>query len=192
MTLSLPVQRVVSILTGAGYRTHSTPVTIGSVPFDFAAILIGANRALDLIVVIDTLEEQESRVRQKVEALSRALDLVASRRPLTVILVGPPPRATILEALGRVGRVLTVGTPTGDRADQLLSDALAVLLPLDLPQMSEAIADPLGEVHKRLSTEEDGLETLLAAAPMGAEAVKEALRALIQEPLRIDRETEQL
>jgi hypothetical protein len=180
------------MLTAAGYRLRSSPVTVASVPFDFAAVLIGADRTLDLIIVIDTLEEDESRVLQKVQALSRALDLVVSRRSLTVILVGPPPRATIIEALSRVCRVLPVGTPTGEGVGQFLNDALAVLLPLNLPHMSEAVADPLGEVHKRLSTEENDLETLLAAAPMGAKAVQEALRALIQEPLRIDPETEQL
>jgi hypothetical protein len=166
-------------------------MSVASVPFDFTAMLVGADRAIDLIIVIDTLEEQEPRIRQKVEALSRALDLVASRRPLTVILAGPPPRNIIIEALGRVCRVLSVGTPVGDGADQFLSDVLAVLLPLNLPQMSEAVADPLGELRKHLLPGEDGIESLLAAAPMGSEAVKQALRVLIQEPLHIDPETEQ-
>ena len=99
------------------------------------------------IIVIDTLVDGEARIRQKVEGLSRALDLAASRRPLTVVLVGPPPRPTIVEALARVSRVLTVGTPTGDSADRFLADTLAVLLPLVLPDASEAVVDPLDEVR---------------------------------------------
>jgi hypothetical protein len=89
MTQSQPVTRVVDILTNAGYRRRAAPVTVASVPFEFAALLLGSDRANDLIIVIDTLVDDEVRIRQKVEGLSRALDLVASRRPLTVVLVGP-------------------------------------------------------------------------------------------------------
>ncbi len=114
MTQSQPVIRVVRILTDAGYRTLEMPVTVASIPFEFAALLVGSDRANDLIVVIDTLDDSEARVRQKVEGLSRALDLVASRRPLTTVLVGPSPRPAIIEALARVSRVLNVGSPTGE------------------------------------------------------------------------------
>jgi hypothetical protein len=190
--LSPPVQRVVTLLTNAGYRSREAPMAIASVPFEFAAMLVGADRALDLIVVIDTIVESESRIRQKVEGLSRALDLVASRRPLTVVLVGPTPRSSTQEALARVCRVLSVGTPTGNGADGFLSDALAVLLPLDLPQASEVVANPLGEVRKQLPTSEvaKDVSTLFEAALSGTEAVKQALCALIQEPLNRHTETD--
>ncbi len=192
MTLSPPVQRVVTLLTQAGYRPREMPAVVASVPFEFAAMLLGADRALDLIIVIDTLIEPEPRIRQKVEALSRALDLVGSRRPLTVVLVGPLPRASILEALGRVCRVLPVGTPTGKKAGRFLSDALAVLLPLELPKSSEGVSDPLGEVRRRLagSAAADAVSTLVALAPAGADAVRDALRTLIKELLMAERETE--
>jgi hypothetical protein len=168
------------------------PMTVANVPFEFAAVLLGADRALDLIVVVDTLTEAEPRIRQKIEGLGRALDLVTSRRPLTVVLVGPPPRAPALEALGRVSRVLTVGTPIGEGADRFLADALAVLLPLQLPQTDETIADPIGEVRKRLSasTEDEGISALLESAPQGADGVKQALRAWLGEPL-METEAEQ-
>ena len=190
MTQSQPVTRVVDILTNAGYRQRTAPVKIASVPFEFAALLLGSDRANDLIIVIDTLVDNEARIRQKVEGLSRALDLVASRRPLTVVLVGPPPRPTIVEALARVSRVLTVGTPTGDNAGRFLADTLAVLLPLDLPDASEVVVDPLKEVRRHLSSDidQDALATVFAAAPSGAEAVKEALRAVLEAPLDLDSE----
>lgn len=92
MTESQPVIRIVDILTSARYRHLKAPLTIASVSFEFAALLVGSDRANDLIVVIDTLVDGEVRIRQKVEGLSRALDLVASRRPLTVVLVGPRSR----------------------------------------------------------------------------------------------------
>lgn len=192
MTLNPPIQRVVSLLTNAGYRRREMPMTVATMPFEFAAVLLGADRALDLIIVVDTLTEAEPRIRQKIQGLSRAMDLVSSRRPLTVVLVGPPPRATILEALGRVCRVLTVGTPTGESADRFLADALAVLLPLELPQADETVADPIGEVQKGLSAspDKDGLSHLLESAPQGADAVKEALRIWVGEPL-MEPETDQ-
>ena len=191
-TLNPPIQRVVTLLTNAGYRSHEMPLTVATMPFEFAAVLLGADRSLDLIVVVDTLTEVEQRVRQKIEGLSRALDLVASRRPLTVVLVGPPPQAPVLEALGRVSRVLTVGTPTGEGADRFLADALAVLLPLKLPQIDETVTDPVGVLRKRLpdSVLDTGISTLLESAPQGKAAVKQALRALLCEAL-IEPEIEQ-
>jgi hypothetical protein len=190
MTQNQPVTRVVQILTNAGYRNRPTPVTVASVPFEFAALLLGSDRANDLIIVIDTLVDSESRIRQKVEGLSRALDLVASRRPLTVVLVGPPPRTAIVEALSRVSRVLTVGTPTGNNADRFLTDALAVLLPLSLPDASEAVVEPLVELRKHLPSDIDAdvLAPLVTAAARGTEAVKEALRWTIETPLNIGSE----
>ena len=191
MTQSQPVTRVVQILTEAGYRTCQAPLTVASVPFDFAALLIGSNRALDLVVVVDILTEQpEPRIRQKVEGLSRALDLVASRRPLTVVLVGPPPRAATLEALTKVSRVLTVGTPIGDGASELIKTSLAVLLPLQLPDATEIAMDPLATVRSETANvpEIEILSPLFDSALSGPEAVKQALRGIICEPLNRARE----
>lgn len=190
MTQSQPVTRIVDILTSARYRHLKAPLAVASVPFEFAALLVGSDRANDLIVVVDTLVDGEVRIRQKVEGLSRALDLVASRRPLTVVLVGPPPRPSIIECLARVSRVLAVGTPTGDNADRFLTDALAVLLPLALPDASEAVADPISELRKQLGADadQDALAPLLAAAPIGADAVKDVLRAMLEAPLKFDSE----
>jgi hypothetical protein len=180
-----PVDRVVELLRSVGYRKCETPFTVASMQFEFAAVLVASSRALDLIVVIDTLTESESRIRQKVEGLSRALDLVASRRPLTTVLVGPPPPMTTASAISRVCRVLQVGTPTGDAADQFLRDALAVLLPLGLPDVSETVADPLGEVRRRVQGGEyvKEIATMLEAAVKGPEAVANNLRTLLSEPL---------
>jgi hypothetical protein len=161
---------------------------VASVPCEFAALLLGSDRANDLIIIIDTLVDGESRIKQKVEGLSRALDLVASRRPLTVVLVGPPPRSVIMDALARVSRVLSVGTPTGENADRFLADTLAVLLPLSLPDPSEAIVDPLNEIqtHVPPDLDADVVAPIFAAAPGGADAVREALREGLERSFNID------
>jgi hypothetical protein len=192
MTQSQPVRRVVDLLADAGYRQRETPVTVSSVPFEFSALFVGSDRSLDLIVVIDTLTELETRVRQKVEGLSRALDLVASRRPLTVVLVGPPPRAVIVAALSRVCRVLQVGTPTGSDAELSLRNSLAVLLPLELADASEIVADPFGEVRRYLqyAQHEEAVAEILASALEGTETVKQTLRTLLSEPFHVTPEAD--
>jgi len=184
VTPSQPVSRVVDLLTAAGYRPRATPVTVSSVPFEFPALLVGSDRSLDLIVVVDTLAESDVRVRQKIEGLSRALDLVASRRPLTLVLVGPPPRAMIVAALSRVCRVLQVGTPTGPEADLFLRNALAVLLPLEVADASASIVDPFGKVRRHLqhTQHEEEIAKIFAAALSGTDAVKQALRGLVLQP----------
>jgi hypothetical protein len=194
MTQSQPVVRVAQLLESAGYRSLPLPFTVAGVPFDFAALLVGSNRSLDLVVVIDTLTDPESRIRQKLESISRALDLVSSRRALTIILVGPPPRATILEALAKVGRVLVVGTPTGEGADRSVKDALAVLLPLDLPDASESVVDPFIEVRKWLppTDHDDTLTAVLDASFQGPDAVREAFRAILVEPLNLESKKDEL
>lgn len=75
MTLSAPVQRVVDLLRSAGYRPLAAKTMIASVPFEFDALLVGSERALDLIIVVDTLIEREARSRQKVEG---AVHLISS------------------------------------------------------------------------------------------------------------------
>jgi hypothetical protein len=188
-----PVTRVVELLVSAGYRALKSPFTIASVPFDFAAVLVGSDRALDLIVVVDTLTDTEPRIRQKVLGLSRALDLVASRRPLTTILVGPPPRMDTLDSLAKVSRVLPVGSPSGPAAQRLIEDALAALLPLTLPDSSEEVVDPLAEVHRRLPVAEDDetVNALLNAAHSGQDAVRGMLKKIITGPLEAKYEGEE-
>jgi hypothetical protein len=57
-----------------------------------------------------------------------------------------------------------------------------------LPDASETVVDPLAEVRKQLPTDsdQDALDLLLAAAPSGTEAVKEALRAVLKAALDLD------
>ena len=141
MTISTPVTRVTNILKNAGYRELEVPFSIASIPFNFAAALVGTDKNPDLIVVIDTVQDADIRARQKIDSLGRALDVVKSRRPVTAILTGPRPSDSVIEGMGRVCRVLPIGTPTGDSADQYIQDWLAVLLPLTLPDTNKTVAD---------------------------------------------------
>ncbi len=185
MTSGTPIDRVTSILTAVGYRPLSMPLMLGTVPFEFAGALLGPDKSPDLVLVVDTIEERDERVRQKIVALSRALDVIGSRRALTAILAGPRPKTALLEALGQVCRVLPVGTPVGPDADALLHDSLSVLLPLQLPEASDSVADPIGELSRQLPTDIDTTvrDAVLLRASQGSDGVEAALRALLSEVL---------
>ena len=186
MTTATPIDRVIAILGAASYRPRAQPFTVASVPFNFAAVLVGTGKTPDLIVVVDTVEESdEMRLRHLIEGLGRALDVAGSRRPLTAVLVGPKPSDFTLDALGQVCRVLAVGTPTGSAAEGELRDWLAVLLPLSLPDRNQAVADPLGELTQRLPAglDERLRAELLVASGRGSTAVRQALARLMDASL---------
>lgn len=181
MTPSLPVQRAIDLLTDAGYRRCTLPLIVATLPFKFAAAFLGAARAHDVVVLIDTLEEPESRIRQKVEGLARALDLGMSRRPLTVVLIGPPPTNVILEAIARVSRVLQVGTFNGDKTNYSMIDNLSVLLRLHLPETGSAVVNPFYELQSSAVSEIDQeiLADFLAAATTSEDEVKNMFRSIM-------------
>lgn len=185
MRWSAPVQRVVAMLAEAGYTARTPPLRVGSIPFEFAAMLT-AERSLVLIVIIDTLEDPEDRIQQKMDGLSRALDLVSSRRPLTAVLVGPTPRQAVMEALARIARVLPVGTPVEASADDSLRDSLSVLLPLTVPKVREQAAQSWEQVRQRVRDAHPShdLTPLLDAAMEGSEAVRDVLQVSLAEPLQ--------
>lgn len=188
MTSSLPVERVVSLLVGAGYRKIDGSLLVGSIPFEFAATLVGGDHSLDMVVVIDTVTEgADTRVRKKVEGLSRALDLMGSRRTVSVVLVGPTPGSVTVQAMARVSRVLAVGTPTGDDADQNVRDALAVLMPLVLPDATLQLAEPMSQLTRALGdTHSEVGAVLLDAAVNGKEEVETAVKGFLEEVLPSD------
>ena len=185
MSASEPVQRVVALLEGAGYEVIEQPRPIGGIPFEFAAMLAGVG-SLDLIAVIDVdTESDRGRLRGRVEGLARALDLVHSRRSLTLVLVGVRPEPELLQGLARVGRVLLTTAPPGKEGEVEMSDALAVLLPLristDPDTAAESWAAARASIAAAYPAEAKGV---LAATSAGAPAVKETLGELLAEPLR--------
>jgi hypothetical protein len=181
-----PIQRVVALLAGARYEVMEQPRQIGGIPFEFAAMLAGVG-SLDLIVVIDVdAEPDRGRLRARVEGLARALDLVRSRRSLTLVLVGVRPEPELIQALARVGRVLLTTAPPGDEGEAELTDALAVLLPLQIStdpgRAAESWTAARASIAARYPSETHGV--LAAATTNRAAAVETTLGELLAEPLR--------
>ena len=180
MNIGEPIASVVSLLEGSGYRALEQPINIGGIPFQFGATLVGAT-SLDLIVIVDTVvDHDDDGLRRRVEGLSRTLDVAGSRRPLTIILVGPPPGPAVFNALARVCRVLVVGS----KADDELGDALAVLLPLELSTERDGPSESWANIREQLLAAHPGVDTveLFDASTRGGNAVRDALRQLLVAP----------
>jgi hypothetical protein len=172
MTATTPVGKIIELLTGAGYKQLATPLEIAGLKFEFPAALLGTEPSPDLIVVCDTAFEPEERVRNKIQSIARALDVMKSKRPLTAILAGPRPRTATLDAMSKVCRVLPIGVAIDGDEEATLRNWLAVLMPLKLPETTDAT----GAVDPHT-------EKLLKAAPKGSEQVRTVLCDLVEEPL---------
>lgn len=176
-----------SRLRDVGYTDLSTPLKIAGVQFDFTGAMRGRDgRALDLILLVDTTtgdfgDRDGGRVRQRVEALSRALDVTGSRYVVTVILAGAV-LADGVESLSEICRVLPVegieldanGAPKDKPAAQQLDDRVRVLLPLTLPTLpagpQAGILSTMDQLIKVLPT---GTNKALVDAAIGASAAGE-------------------
>lgn len=183
MTAMTPVDRIVQLLVGVGYRQLAPPLVIAGVKFDIPAALLGTGAMADLIIVADTAFDADDRIKSKLEGIARALDVVSSKRPLTAILAGPRPRKPVLDAMSRVCRVLPVGSMVAGDEDAALKNWLAVLMPLNLPQTVGGIADPMSELTQHVDSSNPIIAELLDAAPRGTKEVEKTLHRLIGEPL---------
>lgn len=185
----------------AGYHNLATPLNVAGVEFAFTGAMRGSDgRALDLVLLIDTTtgdfgDRDGARVRQRVEALSRALDVTASRYVVTVILAGAA-LAEGVEAMSETCRVLQVenipldqaGQPAGETAERQLDDRIRVLLPLTLPL---APTDPengggpaMDQLIRALQEETDRafLNAVVNASAAGEAAVTEAAAQAVGQP----------
>jgi hypothetical protein len=175
MTAATPSERVADILVTSGYRRVSAPLQVAGLTFDVAAAFVGVGHSADLVVIGDMAADGERKVLQQVEGIARALDVVRSRRPLTIVIVGPRPVGKTLEALAQVGRILPVEEAV-DSSD--LRDRLAILLPLELPATLMEDRD-LG-AGEAFSLPDDPLAAdLLEVSKLGEEAVKNRFHAAL-------------
>lgn len=202
MSQSLLVRGLVRRLEQAGFTSLPTPFQAASVEFEFTAALRGSGgRSLDLILIVDTAtgdhgDRDAASVRQRIQALSRALDVTQSRLLLTVILAGAS-LASLIDALSPICRVLTIeeaalepdGSPSNDAARDTLDDHIRLLLPLDL-QLDELVepsqpADPVAELLEALPAgiDQELLTGLAAASVRGEAAVTRALGKRVGEVL---------
>jgi hypothetical protein len=180
MTLTTPVERVADRLARAEYRRLDMPLDIAGLKFEFPAAFLGrTGTSLDLVVIADTAFESEGRIQQKIQGLARALDGMQSRRPLTVVVTGPRPSGAAIDGLSRVCRVLSAGDAQND---DMLENALAVLLPLNLPEPKDDLTDVRNTLEHRPGEHDAITDDLVAAACDGEAAVRERLHQLIAEP----------
>ncbi len=178
MSETTPLERVSQRLVSAQFKRVATPLTIGGIEIDAPAAFIGSPPSPDLVIVGDTLEQTPPRLQQTVEGIGRALDMMGSRRPLTLVVVGPRPTSAALTALSRFARVL----PVGDAADEAnLANWLAVLLPLPLPVMSDGRA--AAALDAVIDGSRDPIEAeFIALAASGPEVVANRLAVYVDEP----------
>lgn len=202
---ALLVRGLVMRLQVAGYKALETPFRVASVDFEFTAAMLGSGgRALDLILIVDTAtgdfgDRDAALVRQRIESLSRALDVTQSRYLLTVILAGAS-LATLADGLSPICRVLSIesaalqpdGLTVNAAARDALDDHIRLLLPLDLHSDEAAIvtapADPIAELLAALPHKVDAaLWTGIAeASARGEAAVTRALGKRLGEALKVE------
>jgi len=173
-----PIEAASVILSEAGYRRINGPLKIAGLPFEFPAVFVGGAKSADLIAVVDTAFETEAKIEQNIQGFARALDVLKSRRPITLIVTGPRPSAPILEAMSNVCRVLMADN-TSDA--ERLRDSLAVLLPLNLPNPRDGQSDA-GSGLDQLDRSDPFVNALIAASISGEAAVKKTFSASIEEP----------
>lgn len=175
-----PLDRVIGFLKTKGFRDAQQPFGIGSATFTFDAVLT-ADKSLNLVILQDTTVGSIERLRRELLAFGRSLDVLGSRRTLTLVLVGQRIDADVAEGLSQVCRLLTVSA-TAD--DTQLRDGLAVLLPLELPKAANLQGDWSSEVRKRLPANTSRVAAIyLSAAEQGEAGVRHELRRRIDRAL---------
>lgn len=204
MTSSPIIRAIQERLVEDGYVTMPSSIMVAGVKFDFTCIMSGrGGRALDLVLFVDTTagdfgDRDGTRVRQRVEALSRALDVTKSRYVVTVILAGAALREDI-EALSQTCRVLNVGDIDfdGDRlkdetAKARLEDRIRVLLDLKLTDPIEgtsAVGGPaIDQLIQSLPPYIDAelRNAVIAASVAGEQAIIEAAAGVIDKHLHAE------
>lgn len=174
------VQDVLAVLETAGFERLQKPLTIVGTEFDFEAAARGTNNSHDL-VLIATDQLPRRRLQRLVAGLARSLDLAASRRPVSLVLLGGVAGSDRVE-LERYARVLPIASANPDVA--AIETAVAVLLPLKLPNADLVHgSDPVNEVMAALGPSKATPDhiALIRAAADGSDAVREALRRYANE-----------
>lgn len=198
MSVSPVIRAIQGRLRDALYTDLVTPFKVAGVEFAFTAAMRGhGGRALDLVILIDTTtgdfgDRVGTRVRQRVEALSRALDVTGSRYVVTLVLAGAG-LVKGVEALSEICRVLLVegiildeeGKLAGRAAERQLDDCIRVLLPLSLPDQLTQSQDGSGSTVEQLvralpsSIDSVLVDTVIEASADGERAVLDAVSQLI-------------
>ena len=181
--MSAAVELVLEELESAGFRRLPKPLIVAGAVFDFDAAVMGTNvnRSHDLVLVGSQVADQVHLVRL-LSGLNRSLDRLASRRPVSLVLVGSRPEPATLAELEDNARVMVIEGELPEPA--AIRDAIAVLFPLHLPPTTEEVADPLDELVADLGASASaGQQLLIDAARIGPDAVRETFRRYLDEAL---------
>jgi len=171
------VDTVLGVLETAGFERLPKPLVVAGSTFDFDAAARGTGVSHDLVVVA-TSSKAHRRLVRLLSALSRTLDHVGSRRPVSLVLLGGPPDGSVTADLERHARVLAI--ESGDPEPDQVRLAVAVLMPLALPSATTRGKDPLTEVAEILgSSLSKEHRALLEAAKVGPDEVRETLRRYV-------------
>ena len=172
------IDSVLAVLETAGFERLPSPLVVAGTSYDFDAAARGTVYSHDLVVVALT-SNPSARLVRLLSGLSLMLDQVASRRPVTLVLLGEPLDASSRSQLERQARVLAIGSE--QPSEEEIREAVAILLPLELPTSARQGRDPSAELEAVLGgrwSEEHRI--LTSAAASGAGAVREALREYIE------------
>ena len=172
-------ETVYEILTKeGGYRPLGKPIRIGSQAFDFNHVLVAGEKANDLVIVIElTSAAKHALVTRSILAFTRALDVLGSKRSVTVVLTSGQADNDLVNSINRVCRVLPVGAPTGPMEEEVVRDWLGVLLPLKSPPSVEHLADWKANLEKQL--EETDAKPAVVRFVQLAEGGKDAVEAAL-------------
>ncbi len=182
--MSVAIDTVLDALEAEGFERLPKPLVVAGTTFDFDAAARGTGVSHDL-VVIAAAGPSLPRLVQLLSGLTRTLDRVHSRRPVSLVLIGEPPPAPVAADLERHARILPIATEVPTRED--VRRAVSVLLPLDLPSAGRQGREPLDEVLATLGTKlTDEHRQLIEAAKVGPEAVRDALREYLDAGARAE------
>ena len=181
MTTSESVIQI--LIEEGGYKELPRPLKVWSLSFDFAHALIAGDKANDLVIVIELKgDTADDTVIRKVLSLTRALDVLQSKRSVTVVLTSGQVAPETVQSISRVCRVLAVGAPSGPKAIDAVRAWISVLLPLAQPPPVETLVDWESDLRSSIPSNATGplLEELLITAPAGRSAVEQVLASAIQ------------
>lgn len=101
------IESVLQVLVDAGFERLPKPLVVAGSTFDFDAAVKGTGVSHDLVVLATSITPPRHLVRL-VSALSRTLDQVDSRRPVSLVLLGDAIDAEIRASLEQHSRVRVI------------------------------------------------------------------------------------
>lgn len=165
------VETVMDVLKDHRFQRRPYPLEVAETSFPFEGAAVGQRPSHDLVLVAGT-ELPTAKLVRMLTSVARRLDVSASKRPITLVLVGSSalPATAELERVARVLRVSENPTPTE------VKDALAILLPLDVALgAASREVDALEELPKHVKTWRPEWDAFLDAARKGQAAVEDHL-----------------